>query len=199
MPVTVAPLDPTQIRAHLPDLAALRITVFREWPYLYDGSADYEERYLAPYADSAAALVVGAWDDDRLVGAATATPMEDHAAEFAAPLAAAGIAPGDVCYFGESVLLAAYRGQGIGHAFFDAREAKARALGRRFACFCGVIRPADHPLCPADYRPLDPFWRRRGYAPLPGAEARFAWRDIGDAADTDKPMRVWVRDLSGQT
>lgn len=197
MTVTVAPLDPAQIRAYLPDLAALRIAVFRDWPYLYDGTPDYEERYLAPYADSAAALVVGAWDGDRLVGAATATPMEDHADAFAAPLAAAGIAPRDVYYFGESVLLAAYRGRGIGHAFFDAREAKARALGRRYACFCGVIRPDDHPLRPADYRPLDPFWRKRGYEPLPGAAARFAWRDVGDAAETDKPMRVWLRDLSG--
>ncbi len=195
MKVTVAPLDPAQIRAHLPDLAALRIAVFRDWPYLYDGSVDYEERYLAPYADSAAALVVGAWDGVRLVGAATATPMEDHAAAFAAPLAAAGIAPGDVYYFGESVLLAAYRGQGIGHAFFDAREAKARALGRRFACFCAVIRSEDHPLRPDDDRTLDGFWSRRSYAPLHGVEARFAWRDIGDAAETDKPMRVWLRDL----
>lgn len=199
MSVTVASLDPAQIRAHLPDLAALRITVFRDWPYLYDGSAAYEEDYLAPYADSDAALVVGAWDGNRLVGAATATPMEDHAEAFAAPLAVAGIEPGDVYYFGESVLLSAYRGQGIGHAFFDAREAKARAFGRRFTCFCGVIRPDDHPLRPADYRPLDGFWRKRGYAPLPGAEARFAWCDIGDAAETDKPMRVWLRDLSAQT
>jgi GNAT superfamily N-acetyltransferase len=196
MTVNVAPLDPDAIRAHLPDLAALRINVFRDWPYLYEGTAAYEERYLAPYADSPAALVVGAWYGDRLVGAATATPMEDHAEEFAAPLAAAGIAPRDVYYFGESVLLAAYRGQGIGHAFFDAREGKARALGRRYACFCGVIRPEDHPLRPTDYRPLDPFWRKRSYAPLPGAEARFVWRDVGAAAESEKPMRVWLRDLS---
>lgn len=196
MTVTVTPLDPAQIRLHLPDLAALRITVFRDWPYLYHGSEAYEERYLAAYADSPAALVVGAWDGDRLVGAATATPMEDHADAFAVPLDAAGIAPRDVYYFGESVLLDDYRGQGIGNAFFDAREARARALGRRYACFCGVIRPDDHPLRPAGYRPLDPFWRRRGYAPLPGAKARFAWRDLGDATETEKPLRVWLRDLS---
>jgi len=195
MTVTVVPLDPDQIRTHLPDLAALRIAVFRDWPYLYDGSAAYEERYLAPYADSAAALVVGAWAGDRLVGAATATPLEEHADAFAAPLDAAGIAPGDVYYYGESVLLAAYRGQGIGHAFFDARESRARAHGRRYACFCAVIRPEDHPSRPADYRPLDPFWRKRGYAPLPAAEARFAWRDVGETDETDKAMRIWLRDL----
>ena len=33
-------------------VAALRITVFREWPYLYDGSVDYEARYLSAFAAS---------------------------------------------------------------------------------------------------------------------------------------------------
>jgi len=28
------------------ELARLRIRVFRDWPYLYDGDADYEARYL---------------------------------------------------------------------------------------------------------------------------------------------------------
>ena len=34
----------------LPDLARLRIVVFRDWPYLYDGTLDYEEKYLATFA-----------------------------------------------------------------------------------------------------------------------------------------------------
>jgi hypothetical protein len=34
------------VLAHLPDIARLRIEVFREYPYLYDGDRAYEERYL---------------------------------------------------------------------------------------------------------------------------------------------------------
>ena len=48
------------IRRHLDAVAALRIDVFRDWPYLYDGSLDYERRYLRPYVDSPGAVVVGA-------------------------------------------------------------------------------------------------------------------------------------------
>ena len=40
------------LREWLPRLAGLRIAVFRAWPYLYEGEAAYEERYLAAYADS---------------------------------------------------------------------------------------------------------------------------------------------------
>lgn len=183
------------LAAALDAVAALRIAVFRDWPYLYDGDLDYERRYLSAYRDSPGALVVGAFHGDRLVGAATATPMEDHAAEFAAPLAALGVPLTDIYYLAESVLLPAYRGRGIGHAFFDAREAEARAQGRAITAFCGVIRPADHPARPADYAPLDPFWRKRGYEKLPGGIAEFHWKDLGAAEETAKPLQIWIRRL----
>jgi len=184
-----------RVPALLDDIARLRIRVFRDWPYLYDGDMDYEARYLAEFAASPEAMVVGAWDDDRLVGASTGSPLEDHAGEFAAPFAAAGIPLETVFYCAESVLLPEYRGQGAGHAFFDAREARGRALGRTRAAFCAVLRAADHPMRPAEHRPLEPFWRGRGYAPLEGAVARFAWRDIGDAEETEKPLQIWIRNL----
>jgi hypothetical protein len=36
----------TEIAGVVDDLARLRVTVFRDWPYLYDGDAEYERRYL---------------------------------------------------------------------------------------------------------------------------------------------------------
>lgn len=195
MTLRVEPLPAAGLAAALPELARLRIAVFRAFPYLYDGDMAYEERYLRAYADSPGAIVVGAWDGARLIGAATGAPMEDHAAEFARPFAERGFDLADIFYCGESVLLAGYRGQGVGHAFFDHREAQARALGRSLACFCAVIRPDDHPARPPDYAPLDPFWRKRGYHPVEGLVAAFPWRDIGDSAETEKPMQFWMREL----
>jgi GNAT superfamily N-acetyltransferase len=180
--------------AALDDLAALRIAVFRDFPYLYDGDPGYERRYLQAYRDSPAAILAGAFDGARLVGAATGTPIENQP-DVAAAFAGTGHALSDIFYLAESVLLPAWRGRGLGHAFFDAREAHARALGRRHAAFCAVIRPADHPARPPDYRPLDGFWRGRGYAPLPGVTAAFGWRDLGDAEETRKRLQVWMREL----
>ncbi|WGW05878.1 GNAT family N-acetyltransferase [Tropicibacter oceani] len=181
--------------AALDDVARLRITVFRDFPYLYDGALDYERRYLQTYRDSVDAILVGAFDGARLVGAATGTPMEDHASDFAAPFADTGLPLTQIFYCAESVLLPAYRGQGIGHRFFDAREEHARALGRTHSAFCAVIRPTDHPLRPADHAPLDPFWRKRGYAPLPGVQAHFRWKDIGQKHQTDHSLQFWIRAL----
>ncbi|WP_126975072.1 GNAT family N-acetyltransferase [Frigidibacter oleivorans] len=191
----VAPLTGPALQAALDDVARLRIAVFRDWPYLYDGDLDYERRYLEGYHNSPGAVVVGAFDGDRLVGAATGTPMEDHAAEFGAAFAGQGVDLSAIFYCAESVLLPDYRGRGIGHAFFDKREAHARALGRTQAAFCAVMRPEDHPARPPGYRPLDAFWRGRGYAPLPGVVARFGWKDLGEAAESDKPLQFWMRAL----
>lgn len=191
----VEALSGPALDAALDGVARLRIAVFRDWPYLYDGSLEYEREYLAPYRDNPRAVVAGAFDGEALVGAATGTPMEDHAEDFAQAFATSGLALSDIFYCAESVLLPDYRGRGVGHRFFDIREAKAAALGRRHVAFCRVERPADHSAHPADYRPLDGFWRARGYAPLPGAIATFRWKDLGDSLETPKPLQFWIREL----
>lgn len=181
--------------AALDDLAQLRITVFRAFPYIYDGDAAYERRYLQTYRDSDDAILVAAFDGDRLVGASTGTPMVQHADDFAAAFAGQDTPLDQIFYCAESVLLPEYRGQGVGHAFFDAREAHARALGLSYSAFCGVVRPADHPLRPRGYAPLDPFWRKRGYAPLDGAVARYRWKDLDQPEETDHPLQFWMRQI----
>ena len=195
MSLRVEPLTGPALAAALPQVARLRIEVFRAWPYLYDGDLGYEQRYLAAYAASPGAILVGAWDGDRLVGAATGAPMEDHAEAFAAPFAERGYSLAEIFYCGESVLLPEYRGRGVGHAFFDLREAQGRALGRRWSCFCAVIRPDDHPMRPAGHAPLDPFWEKRGYRRMEGLIAAFPWKDLGDTRETEKPMQFWMREL----
>lgn len=191
--ITVRALRGAALEAALDDVARLRIAVFRDWPYLYDGTLDYERDYLRTYRESEGALLVGAFFGDVLVGASTSTPMEDHAGEFAAPLAGRGVALEQILYGAESVLLPEYRGKGIGHRFFDLREAHARELGRSHVAFCSVMRPEDHPQRPSSYRSNDAFWRGRGYAPLPGAVAEFSWKDLGEAAETVKPLQFWMR------
>jgi len=195
MTLDIRLLEGAALEDALPRVAALRIEVFAEWPYLYAGSLDYEEAYLQSYRDNPNAALVAAYDGDQLVGAATGTPMEDHASDFAEPFEQLGIALEDVFYCAESVLLKEYRGQGAGHSFFDYREAKARALGRKYSAFCAVVRPLDHPARPASYRPLDQFWRKRGYDVLDGAIAHFFWTDHGDAKQSEKPLQVWIKEL----
>lgn len=189
-------LTGTSIAERLEGLARLRIAVFREWPYLYDGDATYERHYVERYAAEPRALLVAVLDGPELVGASTALPLVAEPPELTLPVAAAGLRVERTFYLGESVLLPAYRGRGLGVRFFAEREAHARSFGLYdHACFCGVIRDPADPRRPAGWVPLDAFWERRGYRPLEGAVGRIAWKELGEASETAKPLQFWFKRL----
>lgn len=194
MSVVVRPLTGAEIVAALDDLASLRIAVFAAFPYLYDGDPAYEAAYLREFASAPDAVLVAAFDGARVIGAATASSMAAQKCEFRAPFTARGLDVARLFYFGESVLLPEYRGQGLGHAFFDHREARARECGAHAACFAAVIRPSNHPARPAGYQPLDPFWRKRGYALVPGFVTELAWKEHGEIGESLKGMQYWLRE-----
>jgi GNAT superfamily N-acetyltransferase len=194
--VAIAPLSGPELPRWIDELARLRIEVFRDFPYLYDGSLAYEGVYLRTYADTPGSVIVGAFANGRLIGAATALPMVGEPAYVTGPLRTAGYPIERLFYFGESVLEKGWRGRGIGVRFFAEREAWARGLGGyTHAVFCAVIRPADHPLRPPSYVPLDDFWRRRGFARIEALTCEFSWKDVDQPVETAKPMAYWIKAL----
>ncbi|WP_313738645.1 GNAT family N-acetyltransferase [Pseudomonas sp.] len=184
------------IAPYIDDLARLRLTVFREFPYLYDGSPEYEADYLAGYARSGRSLLVLVLDQGRVVGASTGLPLVDHSAEFQQPFLEHGRDPNAVYYFGGSLVLPEYRNQGLGVRFFIERESYAHKLAEFDYCaFCAVERPSGHPLRPADYKPLQGFWRNRGFLHEPSLRTRSAWRDLNEDQASDKIVSFWVKAL----
>jgi len=179
----------------LDTLGDLRIRVFREFPYLYEGSLNYEREYLKRYMTAKDALVVIVTDaQGDAIGGTTCLPLAEECEEFQQGFMQAGADVSKIFYFGESVLLPAWRGRGIGKLFFDRREAHARKLGYQTTTFCAVDRPDDDPRRPSDYRPLDGFWMSRGYEKQVGLKARFAWREVGQVEETDQTLTFWTRE-----
>jgi GNAT superfamily N-acetyltransferase len=178
------------------DLGHLRIQVFQSWPYLYEGDPDYERKYLGTYLRSPTSFALLAFDGEKLVGATTAIELQDESEEFQAPFRERGLDPNKVVYFGESILLAPYRGLGIGKEFMRARLEFAQSLpGKNLAAFCAVIRPSTHPAKPASYRPLDEFWLSQGFRPETGMIAEYSWRDLGEKEESKKTLQFWLRPL----
>lgn len=186
----------TEIASVFDDLAQLRITVFRAFPYLYEGSIDYEKEYLKVYAESENAFLFAVYDETKMVGATTCIPLIDETPEVQEPFINAGIALESVFYFGESILLPDYRGLGVGHRFFDEREAHARSFGTcKITSFCSVVRPDNHPLKTINYKPLDEFWQKRGYRKELSLKSKFEWLDIGEHQPTQKEMIYWTKKI----
>jgi len=185
-----------EIASVFDDLAPLRIAVFRAFPYLYEGSLDYEKEYLKVYAEAENAFLLAVYDGPKMVGATTCIPLINETPEVQEPFINVGIDLENVFYFGESILLPEYRGLGLGHRFFDEREAHTQSFETcKITCFCSVVRPENHLLRPVDYQPLDIFWTKRGYKKELSLKSTFEWLDIGETQPTKKEMIYWTKQL----
>ncbi|MGJ8649075.1 MAG: GNAT family N-acetyltransferase [Opitutaceae bacterium] len=193
--VTVTAHSGTAVTPFNTALAELRIQVFREWPYLYEGTLAYEQHYLDKYATCPQSIVAIAKDGKRIVGATTGLPLAAADSDFQKPFLKGPYPIKDVFYLGESVLLPEYRGKGIGHQFFEAREAQAVSCGYKYAAFCAVDRAEDDPRRPSVYTTLDSFWHKRRYIKHPELQATFDWREVGQSLESSHTLSFWIKKL----
>ena len=196
MTLTVTALSGATIETAIPALARLRIAVFKEFPYLYEGALEYEAAYLQTYLECAESLIVTVQDGAEIIGASSALPLTAETSELRQPFEMQGWDVERVFYLAESVLLPAYRGRGLGHQFFNLREAHAHKLGGfTHSAFCTVKRAVDHPARASGPHSLEGFWRGRGYAPNSALNATLYWQEIGQITQTPHEMGFWVKAL----
>ncbi len=197
MDIEVKSFNGGEAKKYVKDLAELRIEIFREYPYLYNGNIKSEKEYLSTFIDAKDSVLVLAFDGDKVIGASTGLPMEQETENVQKPWKENGFDLSKIFYFGESVLKNEYRGKGIGVKFFEHREKWAALLNRfdMFA-FCGVIRPDDHPLRPKGWQPLDLFWQKRGYRKTDDYICEMLWQEIGQSEETPKKLLFWQKKLN---
>jgi GNAT superfamily N-acetyltransferase len=177
------------------DLATLRLEIFPEYPYLYQGRREDELAYLGSYAETPDACVILACDGLTVVGAATGMPLVYEDAQMRAAFAATTFPLNEVYYVGELLFLPAYRNCGLGRKLLAQLESRIRSLGSyRYLTCATVERPDDHPLRPRDYTPITRFLARTGFVRLHGVTTHFMWREI-DGVKRDHCMQFWSKEL----
>lgn len=192
--VSVRYLDSNERLAYLEQMAELRIAIFSTFPYLYDGSLDYEKAYLKKYCANTNSCVVGAFDQNKLIGMSTAIILGDAEPEFKDVLGTQNIPLDQIVYFGESLLQPNYRGQGIGHKFFELREKFAnKVTNLKITAFCAVERDQNDHRKPVGYKPLDEFWLKKGYQKQPHLKTSFEWKEVGSPLPTKQVLTFWMK------
>ena len=177
------------------DLATLRLEIFPEYPYLYQGKREDELTYLSSYAEAPDACVILACDGLTVIGAATGMPLIHEDAQIRDAFAGATFPLTEVYYVGELLFRPDYRNSGLGKKLLDRFEIHIRTLGRYRTLTCATVeRPDDHPLRPRDYTPITRFLARTGFARLPGVTTHFVWRET-DGVKRDHPMQFWSKEL----
>lgn len=178
-------------------LAQLRISVFREYPYLYDGSLGYELEYLARYERHHDGIVLGVYDGLSLIGAATGLPLSCELEGIRMPFLGDEFRDESIYYVGELIFVPAYRGRGLGSRTLGQLEDRIVATGAySLVTLCTVQRATDDPRQPPGYRSPEPIWQRAGFSKRGDLVAHIAWQELGEEAQTMKPLTFWVKRLS---
>ena len=183
----------------LDDLATLRLDIFPEYPYLYQGRKEGELAYLATYAEAPDACVILACDGLTVIGAATGMPLIHEDAQMLDAFAGTALPLNEIYYVGELLFRPAYRNCGLGRKLLDRLESHIRSLGRYHKLTCATVeRPEDHPLSPRDYIPISRFLARNGFVRLPRVTTHFIWRET-DGVKRDHPMQFWIKPIDNQS
>jgi GNAT superfamily N-acetyltransferase len=186
-----------QIKDWIIPLAELRIQIFKDWPYLYLGSLDYERNYLSRYAQAEKSFINMAFDGEKLIGATSCIwlPHESDT-QIKKAFTDRNFDSNKIVYFGESIVFSEYRGLGIGSQFMQVRENFAKNICKAdYTAFCSVVRPKDHPLKPSDYLTLDHFWSKRGFKKQDGMFCKMIWPDINDSGESEKTLQFWMKKI----
>ncbi len=195
MSLTTKLLTGNEVDESLDALATLRIEIFREFPYLYDGKRESELRYLSVYAQTAEACVITVTDAGRVVGAATGIPLQYEQKELIDPFAATPYPVDSIYYVGELLFYPAYRNRGLGMKLLSMMEDKVRSLGSyRYLTCATAVRPDDHRHRPAHYLPIERFLNRTGFKAIAAVTTSFSWLET-DGTSREHPMQFWIKEL----
>ena len=196
MTITLKTLLGDAIQPFIPDLARLRIKIFREYPYLYEGDLEYEKNYLKEFSEAKNNMLVVVFDNKKIIGAATGLPLEWAHKEFKEPFSKQQEKISRYFYLGEFILEKPYRNKGLGKQLFEKCETHAKNLTDiETVCFSTVERPITDKRRPENYKPIDNFALKHGYIKQPVFSTKLAWKEIGEDTESLKPMIFWTKSL----
>ena len=112
---------------------------------------------------------------------------------------AAGYPAQSVYYYGEILVHPDYRGRGIASAFYQQREAHARALGYQTVCFAAIVKPDNDPQRPTDYFYPGPLWQRLGFQAFPKLTMTYDWptrQSDGSTLTQSHTLAFWIKPLT---
>lgn len=179
-------------------VSQLRTSIFREFPYLYEGSLEYESNYMRGYMSDPQAIFVLIKNRDTLVGAATGIPLisnSDIVKDARRVFEEHALVCKEYYYFGEAILLPEHRGKGFYTKLVAERERKANEFGFSKYCFLAVQQKDTHPLKPDGFQSTDGIFKHAGFQKT-NMSIKYNWPTIqqdGSTNNSEHIMFFWVK------
>ena len=184
------------IKPYIHSIAKLRSEVLRDYPYFEEPDLNYNTQYLKTISSCKEAIAVLIFDNTTLVGVSLGYPLALESPDFQLPFKERNLPISSYYFFGESILLKPYRGRGIGHHFFDAREAHVSHLPAfKQICFCVPLQMESSAGRPSDFVPLHDFWRKRGYVNHPEMQIHVSRKRVEGIHPQESVMTFWIKEI----
>jgi len=188
----------SDITAWIPEIARLRMEVFKDFPYYYDGTMDYEVQYLSRYGQSPDAFIFLVRDpkEQVLIGMTSCNRLLHEDDVFKKPLVAFGLNPERTFYFGESILLKEYRRRKLGHLFFEKREEFSRSFNNiETLCFCAIDTSTFPPERNYDQSALYALWDKQQFKKIENLSVMLSWKTHFETIESEKKCDFWLKKL----
>lgn len=194
--LTIKAFSGEDARLYWQQIAKLRIEMFKEFPYLYEGTYEYEKEYLETYFKSKNSVILLVFDADDLVGFSNAIPLVEEMKEIQEPFLRMGIDIGAHLYVGEVMIQPPYRGRGLLRKFFEYHDASAVKQNCSKIVLMTVNRSDDHPCRPKNYNSPDPIWEHFGYHRLPEMDISMVWKQVDTHKDEVNRLALWQKHIN---
>lgn len=171
-----------QIKPYSKAIVELLLTVFKEPPYLYEGTVEEYLPFVEIYANSADGIACLLFENKKLVGVVTGVPLQEMPERFRTSF-------GNQCktmyYLGEMGLVKEYQKQKLGTLLYSEFE-KQIPPGFDTLCFCKISEPNNT---------FDPVLEKYGFVEEKKHAFEGVWRNIGELIESPHEMDFWTKQL----
>lgn len=183
-------LQGEKIQSRLSEIIILCDTIYRQYPYLYNGDdAGYTE-YVRSYSASPNSVVILAFANDEAIGIAMGMPMKETREYYTAPFTAHYMDVNDIFYLGEFGIKPEHHQLGISFDMYRQFEEIVRAT-QKFStiAFWEILNPMK---C----EELHQAYRATGFSYHPELSFELWWQNIGETNESAHLAQYWIKSLN---
>jgi GNAT superfamily N-acetyltransferase len=194
--MTIQVLRGQELLSNIPEFAKLRLTIFREYPYLYEGDPALEKSYLSLFASSSDAFFIVAKIKNQVVGAISGLPLDVAQKEIRDVFHQSAIETGEYYALCEIIVLKEHRNKKIGSVLYKEFENQLLKMKRyKKVVLWQIVRAQGDLKRPNDYFSLDNFWCKKGFIKHPEFICYIHWKEISDKEESSHRFEFWIKEL----
>lgn len=184
-----------EARRYSQQMARVYINMFKEFPYLYEGSiVECEKNYLEGYFISNLSRILLLFKNERVVGVSVSLPVDEvKETKIKSTFLKKQLDTSKYFYIGGTVIEEPFRSLELIRTISKYHETHAKNNGYSQLVFVTVKRNPFHPSQTVNYRTLEPIWQHLGYSLVEGIEVKDKWKQADTHQEEENTLHIWTK------